>query len=275
MAKNPESHLKPHPMNEKVPHPPKWAARFLAWYCRPELLEDLQGDLNEYFHRNLRERGPSVARLIYIIDVIKFIRSYIIRKPSFSNPLNGKVAMKKQLLFALRRLGRHKLTTGINLLGLTFGILACVVIYLYVAYEFSYDKFHPDGDRIYRLVTSVRAPGMQDENAMMAAPQGAALRHGTTAFSAVTTLYTDDTRVLIPVAGKPALVIPAISDGERNIPYHLCGLGLPANLPLSVAGRQSCDGPAETFLRGAHRIGGETLFPGRSARRMDRPFPRV
>ncbi len=122
--------------------------------------------------------------------------------------------LKKQLLFALRRLSRHKLTTGINLLGLTFGILSCVVIYLYVTYEFSYDRFHPDADRIYRLVTSVRAPGLQDENAMMAAPTGAALRQGTTGFSAVTTLYTDDTRVLVPVAGKPDRVIPGISSDE-------------------------------------------------------------
>jgi hypothetical protein len=126
--------------------------------------------------------------------------------------------IKKQLLFALRRLGRHKLTTAINLLGLTFGILACMVIYLYVTYEFSYDKFHPDADRIYRLVESVRGAGIQDENAMMAPPAGAALRHETTGFSAVTTLFTDDTRVLIPVAGKPARVIPGISNDEL---YHI------------------------------------------------------
>jgi len=126
--------------------------------------------------------------------------------------------LKRQLLFALRRLGRHKLTTGINLLGLTFGILACVVIYLYVAFEFSYDKFHPDADRIYRLVNSVRGPGMQADDAMMAGPVGAGLRHETTAFSAATTLFTDDTRVLIPVAGKPDRVIPGISGNET---YHI------------------------------------------------------
>ncbi|MFZ6009055.1 MAG: permease prefix domain 2-containing transporter, partial [Bacteroidota bacterium] len=34
--------------NSKEIKPPKWAERFLTWYCRPELLEDLQGDLNEY-----------------------------------------------------------------------------------------------------------------------------------------------------------------------------------------------------------------------------------
>jgi ABC-type antimicrobial peptide transport system permease subunit len=205
-------------MKSKTLHPPTWAARLLEWYCRPELLEDLQGDLNEYFYRNLRERGAHVARLIYIFDVLKFFRPYTIRKPAFSNPLNGQLSMKKQLQFSFRRLGRHKLTTGINLLGLTFGILACVVIYLYVSFEFSYDRFHPDSDRIYRLVTSVRAPGLQDENAMAAAPVGAALRQRTTAFSAITTLFTDDTRVLVPVAGKPARIIPAISSDER---YHI------------------------------------------------------
>jgi putative ABC transport system permease protein len=204
-------------MNEKVPQPPKWAVRFLAWYCRPELLEDLQGDLNEYFHRNLRERGTSAARLIYIIDVIKFMRSYIIRKPSLRHPLNGKVTMKKQLLFALRRLSRHKLTTGINILGLTLGVLSCMVIYLYVSFECSYDKFHAGPDRIYRIVGArTNSNGTQGIGASMTAPLGADLRRETSGFSAVTSLYTDDTRVLVPMAGKPARVIPTISDGERE-----------------------------------------------------------
>ena len=204
-------------MNGKEPHPPKWATRLLTGYCRPELLEDLQGDLNEYFHRNLRERGALAARLIYIIDVLKFIRSYTLRKPSLRNSLNGKVTMKKQLIFSLRRLGRHKLTTGINLLGLTFGILSCVVIYLYVAFEFSYDRFHADAGRIYRLViSSTSGNDMQFSEAGMAAPAGAALRRETTAFSAVTTLFTDDTRVGIPMMGKPPLVIPAIRGDERE-----------------------------------------------------------
>ncbi|HXB91811.1 MAG TPA: ABC transporter permease [Puia sp.] len=206
-------------MNGKVPQPPKWAVRFLAWYCRPELLEDLQGDLNEYFHRNLMIRGVSAARLIYIIDVMKFTRSYILRKPSLSNPLNGKVTMKKQLLFALRRLGRHKLTTGINLLGLTFGILSCVVIYLYVSFEFSYDKFHADAARIYRLVVpTTNDYGIESNGAMMSGPIGPALRQETTGFSAVTTLFTDDSHVLIPVAGQPVRVIPGIS-GDQT--YHI------------------------------------------------------
>jgi len=123
--------------------------------------------------------------------------------------------IKKQLLFALRRIGRDKLTTSINLIGLTFGILSCLVIYLYVAFEFSFDRFHADADRIYRLVSTTSDHGM---GASMAGPVGPALRQEMTAFSAVTTLFTDDTKVLIPIPGQPARVIPSISSDQK---YHI------------------------------------------------------
>jgi predicted permease len=125
--------------------------------------------------------------------------------------------MKKQLLFALRRLSSHKLTTIINILGLTLGVLSCMVIYLYVSFEFSYDKFHADADRIYRVVVStVNSGGSRHIGASMPAPLATDLRNEATGFSAVTGFYTDDTRVLIPVAGKPARVIPPISEDERQ-----------------------------------------------------------
>jgi hypothetical protein len=69
----------------KKTEPPRWAQRFLTLYCRPELLEDLEGDLNEYFERNIREKGSVKARFIYTIDVFKFLRSYTVRKPDFLN----------------------------------------------------------------------------------------------------------------------------------------------------------------------------------------------
>ena len=118
--------------------------------------------------------------------------------------------LKNKLLFALRRLGRHKLTTTINVLGLSLGILSCVVIYLYTAFEFSYDKFHADAGLIYRLVVN--------DDAGVPAPFGPALRHEATGFSAVTTLFTRDSRVLIPVAGQPDRVISGISGNQL---YHI------------------------------------------------------
>jgi hypothetical protein len=58
--------------NQKQTLPPRWAQRLLEWYCRPELLEDLQGDLNEYFERHCQTKGTRKAKLIYVSDVIKF-----------------------------------------------------------------------------------------------------------------------------------------------------------------------------------------------------------
>lgn len=54
------------------------------------------------------------------------------------------------LLFA-RNLFRQKMFSFINLLGLTVSIASTMLIYLYVRHEFSYDRFHRDADRIYRI----------------------------------------------------------------------------------------------------------------------------
>jgi putative ABC transport system permease protein len=124
--------------------------------------------------------------------------------------------LKKQLRFALRRLGRHKLTTVINTLGLTLGVLACLVIYLYVDFEFSYDKFHAGGDRIYRVIVWTDEPTRgYNEGTSMPPPLASDLRREVTGFSAVTGFYTDDTRVLVPEQGKPPRVIPTVSEGEQ------------------------------------------------------------
>lgn len=54
------------------------------------------------------------------------------------------------LLFA-RNLKRQKLFSAINLLGLTVSIASTLLIYLYVRHEFSFDRFHPHADRVYRI----------------------------------------------------------------------------------------------------------------------------
>jgi putative ABC transport system permease protein len=53
---------------------------------------------------------------------------------------------------AWRSISRNKLYTAINILGLAMGTCACLVIFLLTRFEFSFDTFHPDKDRIYRVV---------------------------------------------------------------------------------------------------------------------------
>ena len=59
--------------------------------------------------------------------------------------------IKNYIVTAWRNIVRNKIYTAINVLGLALGICACLVIYLITSYEFSFDRFHPDRDRIYRI----------------------------------------------------------------------------------------------------------------------------
>lgn len=59
--------------------------------------------------------------------------------------------LKYSLLLFIRNITRQKLFSFINLLGLTVSIASTVLLYLYVSHEFSYDTFHKDVDRIYRV----------------------------------------------------------------------------------------------------------------------------
>ena len=57
----------------------------------------------------------------------------------------------------------HKTYSFINVLGLALGICACIVIYLITSYEFSFDKFHPNSDRIYRIVGNMQRSSGESE----------------------------------------------------------------------------------------------------------------
>lgn len=56
------------------------------------------------------------------------------------------------LKIALRRLVRNRLYTLTNLVGLSIGFASVLIIFLFVQKEQSFDNFHQDKDRIYRLV---------------------------------------------------------------------------------------------------------------------------
>lgn len=60
---------------------------------------------------------------------------------------------------AWRNLVKSKVFSFINIMGLTIGITVCMMIFLFVMNEFSFDNFHKDGDRIYRLMRGFKNEG--------------------------------------------------------------------------------------------------------------------
>lgn len=62
--------------------------------------------------------------------------------------------LKNYVTIAWRSLLRNKLHAVINILGLSIGISACLVIFLIVSYEFSYNRQIPEVNKIYRIYSS-------------------------------------------------------------------------------------------------------------------------
>src|SRR5258708_10817996 len=54
---------------------------------------------------------------------------------------------------AFRSFRKNKIISLINILGLSIGISSALIIYLIVQYDLSFDKFEPDSERIYRIVS--------------------------------------------------------------------------------------------------------------------------
>lgn len=70
--------------------------------------------------------------------------------------------LKNYLTIALRNLVRYKTYTAINALGLATGIAFCLLTFLYVRHEWTYDQFHEKSDRIFRLGMSGGTYGGRD-----------------------------------------------------------------------------------------------------------------
>ena len=64
--------------------------------------------------------------------------------------------IKNYLTVAIRNLMRHKLYTSINVLGLAIGLACGILILLYIQQEFSVDRSHTLGDRIYKVIREER-----------------------------------------------------------------------------------------------------------------------
>ncbi len=60
--------------------------------------------------------------------------------------------LKNYFKVAVRNLLREKSYALINVLGLAIGLTICLLVMAYISDEYSFDEFHADGDRIYRLI---------------------------------------------------------------------------------------------------------------------------
>jgi len=140
--------------NSDHPVPPKWAIRFVGWFCPAMLYETIEGDLIEQFEADVDEVGERRARRRFVWNVMKFFRTGIIVRNKLSPQLNSVDMFQNNIKVAWRRLLKDKTFGAINVLGLSLSIAACLLILQYAHFEMGYDSFYKNAKQIYRVTTN-------------------------------------------------------------------------------------------------------------------------
>jgi len=93
---------------------------------------------------------------------------------------------KLNLKIALRNLWKYKGYTAINVFGLSIGLASCILIFIFVRYQLSFDKDYANGDRIYRVVSSWKyADGNDFQSSGVPLPLVPAMRNDFSQFEKV------------------------------------------------------------------------------------------
>ncbi|MFC1563598.1 ABC transporter permease [candidate division KSB1 bacterium] len=112
------------------------------------------GDLGELYNQIIEDSGISKAWIWYWFQLIQNLYSRII------NIFIGSTTMfKNYLKIAFRNIKRYKGYAIINVSGLTLGITCCILIMVYVLDELSFDKYHKNTEKIYRISTNATLRG--------------------------------------------------------------------------------------------------------------------
>ncbi|MGB3466457.1 MAG: FtsX-like permease family protein, partial [Cyclobacteriaceae bacterium] len=99
---------------------------------------------------------------------ILLFRPGIIKTPAYSNNYNNLDMVKNYLKLAWRNLVKYRGFSAINIFSLSLGMAACLIIFLFVSEERSYDSFHQKN--IYRLNEIQSFPGTNTQKVALSTP---------------------------------------------------------------------------------------------------------
>lgn len=142
-------------MKNCTEQPPRLFLRFFRWFCHPRMLDYIEGDLLEVYKVRVKKFGKRKADLKFIIDVLLLFRPGIIKPPGKYRNVNNPVMIRNYLKIGYRNIAKNKGYSFINVTGLALSITCAIFIFSFVKYNLSFDNFHRNPDRIYRIVTEL------------------------------------------------------------------------------------------------------------------------
>lgn len=106
--------------------------------------------------------------------------------------------LRNYLNTAYRLLVRSKAFSLINIIGLAVGLTSCLIIYIYITNELSFDRFHDNYQNIYRVVSKENNPEDESKSTAIPYPFAQTVRDNLTGFNEVTFVYaTENDQVII------------------------------------------------------------------------------
>jgi len=161
-------------MNEKI-SPPRLAERFLTYFLRRDLAEEVRGDLAEKFYVDLVKKSPFKAKINYWYQVVNYIRPFAIKKSTTTN-INSLDMFQSYFKIGWRSLSKQRMYSAIKIGGFALGIASCLLIALFIKDELNYDQSYPDGDRIFRVVQAYNYMGESGKDVWFQAPFAKAVK---------------------------------------------------------------------------------------------------
>ncbi len=155
--------------------------------------------------------------------------------------------LQNYIKISFRHLVKHKVFSLINICGLALGMAASLLIVHYVSYEMSFDTFHKNAERIYRVCHNRYQDGtLQYEKAQSFIPTGEAMKNDFPEVQDFTTLFkiSDQAEINISYHGENGEIVKF---NEENV-YHVKGNFLNVfSIPIT-SGANRIDLKAKTVL---------------------------
>ncbi|WP_221391959.1 ABC transporter permease [Dyadobacter sp. NIV53] len=162
--------------------PPVWADKLLCRICAPHLIETILGDLHEEFNYQVGKAGLRKAQLFYLQEALGFLKPRYIKRqksPYSTTYMISPDMIRNYFTIAWRTLAHNKVYSFINVIGLSIGLAAAMLILLYTKDEISFDQFHVNNPNIYRITSQYISPagkkvGVQGNTGYLQGPKFAA-----------------------------------------------------------------------------------------------------
>lgn len=151
---------------------PKLGKRLIEWILPRHRAQLILGDFEEY----LACLPPTVGRTMIRLA---FWKQFVLSLPAMLQCafLNSWTLLIHTLKISIRSITRNLGHYSLNVSGLAIGIASFVVIMLYVDHERSYDRFHENSERIYRVLDFRKVDGVGEESSSAPTPLAEAMQN--------------------------------------------------------------------------------------------------